>query len=68
MTITLYTRDGGLVTKIDIPAMQPPPDGIVWGSRFFVRGVSSGDFNSGPNYYEGLLWHTSTRSLEGVEL
>lgn len=45
----LETRDGRLVAQVFVALMEPMPEGVMWGQRFFTR--------SGPAVYrEGLLW------------
>jgi len=52
--ITLETRDGGFVHRPMIPIMQPRPEAVTWGTRFFIAEpcVEGGR----PVYKEGLCY------------
>lgn len=48
--VKLTTRDGGFVTEIQIPVLNPPYEVVAWGNRVFVW--------DGPTqtYREGLMY------------
>lgn len=43
VTVTLRTRRGELVERVQIPNFTPPPEVITWGLRTFIR-QSDGDY------------------------
>lgn len=45
----LFTRMGQYVVTVLVPPMNPPPEVIQWGSRYFMR-------NALGRYCEGLVW------------
>jgi hypothetical protein len=52
MPTVLLTRTGEPVTAIEVPPMEPPPEIVCWGSRFFVR-------NAAGEYREGFCYLAS---------
>ena len=56
--VALYTNDGREVTRIQMPPFVSWPEGILWGSRCFFRGLDmAGDGTSAAIVYrEGMLW------------
>ena len=47
--VRLSTREGEYVTTVRIPAMNRPPDAIMWGQRMFMH-------ISADHYSEGMLY------------
>jgi hypothetical protein len=61
MKIELRTREGGVVHVDEIPAFDPPPEVISWGTRIFVHGLAHRPDARTPTarphvYVEGMLW------------
>lgn len=55
-TVKLLTRSGDFVTHALLPDIEPAPEGIQWGSRFFFR-------NEAGEYREGLLYYVFSESI-----
>lgn len=61
--VELYTSTGGYVTTVSCPPMNPMPEVIQWGSRYFIRkDVVKQQQDGGTfltiGYFEGLLWYS----------
>jgi hypothetical protein len=48
--VKLTTRDGGFVTEIQVPPLNPPYEVVVWGQRVFVWDGAT------QTYREGLMF------------
>jgi hypothetical protein len=61
----LLTREGGLVATVQIPEFNPPAEGLIWGTRFFVPQQPEPvrlDNESGQMayyYIEGMLYYVT---------
>lgn len=65
LRVDLYTADGGFVTTVIVPPMQPMPDVIVWGDRHFTRDPRA------ARYVEGFAvaaWTAAEYAAQGRKI
>lgn len=62
--VNLCTGDGAVVTTAHIPLMNPMPEIICWGGRWFVH--YGGHGSTSETYHEGLLWVVPSKNTGGA--
>ena len=51
----LFTRDGGFVTSVMIPALRPMAEILLWGSRYFIWSDHHAQYREGICYPTNVI-------------